>query len=229
VKMEVQVDEVLIDKGHVTYEEFPEKGMVPGSISFQDIQASMKPFLLGSRVNKGDSVSIGARAKLNGEANLDVTMDMFFEPTYPMKVRASVDTFELALINSILETNAFIRVERGIINGGDWYFTANEERAIGEMTLRYNDLKVRLLDERTLERGRGRKSVLTFVVNVLALRNNNPRKFLNRLVSSPIYETRDSNRFVFNYLWKATFSGLAGSSGLMQPKIPRKEEEEQSP
>jgi len=27
-------------------------------------------------------------------------------------------------------------------------------------------------------------------------------------------------------MWKATFSGLMGSSGLMQPKIPKKEEEE---
>jgi hypothetical protein len=226
VKMEVMVDEIFVDKGKVTYEEFPEKGLVPGSISFEDIQLTMNPLLLGSSAKNGDPVNVTAAAKLNGEATLNVTMEMLFGPSYPIRVQASVDTFELALINSILETNAFVRVERGIINGGEWHFTANDERAIGEMTLRYNDLKVMLLDERTLERGRGRKGVLTFVVNVLALRKNNPRKIFNRLVSSPIYETRDTNRFVFNYLWRATFSGLAGSSGLMQPKIPRKEEEE---
>ncbi len=226
VKMEVKVDEILVDKGNVTYEEFPEKGLVPGFISFEDINVTMRPLLLGTSAQNGEQVRIDAFSKLNGEAKLNMSLEMFFTPSYPIKVQASIDTFELALINSILETNAFVRVERGIINGGDWHFSANEERAIGEMTLRYNDLKVRLLDERTLERGRGRKGVLNFVVNVLALRSNNPRKLFNRLVSSPIYETRDTNRFVFNYLWKATFSGLAGSSGLMQPKIPRKEEED---
>jgi hypothetical protein len=75
--------------------------------------------------------------------------------------------------------------------------------------------------------GKGRKKILSFVVNALALRSNNPRKLFNRLVSSTIYEKRDKNKFVFNYLWKATLSGLMGSSGVSQPKIPRKEEEEE--
>ncbi|WP_114748323.1 hypothetical protein [Pleomorphovibrio marinus] len=227
VKMDVNVDEINIENGKVTYEEFPEKGLVPGKISFHEINAKMSPIHLGEEMQNGEVVRIRASSKLNGIAQLNINLEMLFEPPYPIKVEASVDTFELALINSILETNAFVTVERGVIKGGEWYFTANEERAIGEMTLKYNDLKVRLLDERTLERGRGRKGVLTFVINALALRSNNPRKIFNRLVSSPIYETRDTNRFVFNYLWKATFSGLAGSSGLMQPKIPRKEEEDQ--
>ncbi len=94
------------------------------------------------------------------------------------------------------------------------------------MSLRYNDLKVRLLEERTLEHGTGRKKILTFVVNALALRSNNPRKLFNRMISSTIYEPRDKTKFFFNYLWKATFSGLMGSSGISEPKIPRKEEEE---
>jgi hypothetical protein len=58
------------------------------------------------------------------------------------------------------------------------------------------------------------------------MRKNNPRPIFRRLVASPIYYERIHHKFVFNYLWKATFSGLMGSSGLMQPKIPRKEEEE---
>ncbi|MEX0881902.1 MAG: hypothetical protein WDZ72_00370, partial [Cyclobacteriaceae bacterium] len=143
----------------------------------------------------------------------------------PIAVEASVGEFELGLINSILESNAFVTVERGRINGGEWNFVADNHHALGEMTLRYQDLKVRLLDERTLIRAGGRKGILTFVINFLALRKNNPRKIFNRLVSSMIYEERDKRKFVFNYMWKATFSGLMGSSGLMQPKIPRKEEE----
>jgi len=129
-----------------------------------------------------------------------------------------VGEFDLALLNPIVETNAFVKVLDGVVRGGRWEFTLDNEVAKGNMALRYNDLKLVLLDERTLDRGRGRKNVLTFVINNLAVRSNNPRKFFNRMVCSPIYLKRDKSRFVFNYLWKSTLTGLQGSVGLGKPK-----------
>ncbi|MCC5937706.1 MAG: hypothetical protein JJU34_10515 [Lunatimonas sp.] len=222
----VEVEEILVENGSVTYEEFPENGMIPGRISFTSMEASLRPFQLSKEQGPRETMRLDATMMLNHAARLNVNLLLGFDDPYPVKVEASVGEFELSEINSILETNAFITVESGLIRGGEWHFTADKNRAIGEMTLRYNDLKVRLLDERTLEVARGRKGVLTFVVNALALRSNNPRKLFNRLVSSNIYHRRDTDKFIFNYMWKATFSGLMGSSGISQPKIPRKEEDE---
>lgn len=227
----VQVEKVIVENGTVTYEEFPEKGMIPGQITFSRLNAHLTPLRLTKRKEEKEQSNredmlLDARMFINDLAELNINLVLAFEEPYPVNVKASINEFELALINSILETNAFVSVESGIVRHGEWYFTADENRAIGEMTLRYNDLKVRLLEERTLEIGRGRKGILTFVVNALALRNNNPRKFLNRLVSSPIYHPRDKDRFIFNYMWRATLSGLAGSSGISKPRIPRREEEE---
>jgi hypothetical protein len=83
-----------------------------------------------------------------------------------------------------------------------------------------------LLDERTLEKGKGRKGILTFVLNVFAVRSNNPRKALNYKVTSKIYYPRDTERFIFNYWWKTTLTGLKGSVGLGQPKVPKRREED---
>jgi hypothetical protein len=222
----VEVDEIIVENGAVTYEEFPENGMVPGRISFTELEASLRPFHLRKGNGERETMRLDATMMLNHAARLNVNLLLGFEDPYPVQVEASVGEFKLAEINSILETNAFITVETGVIRRGEWYFTADKNRAIGEMTLQYNDLKVRLLDERTLEVAGGRKGILTFVVNVLALRSNNPRKLFNRLVSSTIYHRRDTDKFIFNYMWRATFSGLMGSSGIGQPKIPRKEEDE---
>ncbi|WP_158856050.1 hypothetical protein [Lunatibacter salilacus] len=226
ISSEVNIGHIEVFNGNIQYEEFPEKGMIPGLIEFANLNATLDPFILANGDMENNKMHLNGSLLLNGQAQLNVNSVFGFKAPYPIHVEASIGEFELSLINSILESNAFVTVESGIIRGGEWNFTADDNHAIGSMSLRYNDLKVRLLDERTLEHGTGRKKILTFVVNALALRSNNPRKLFNRLITSTIYEPRDKTKFVFNYLWKATFSGLMGSSGISQPKIPRKEEEE---
>jgi len=226
ISSEVSIGHIEVINGNIQYEEFPEKGMIPGIIEFAELNATLNPFILANGDMENNKIHLSGSLLLNNEAKLNVNMVLGFKSPYPIHVEASIGEFELSILNPILESNAFVTVESGIIRGGEWHFTADNKHAIGSMSLRYNDLKVRLLEERTLMHGTGRKRILTFVVNALALRSNNPRKLFNRLVSSTIYEPRDKSKFVFNYLWKATFSGLMGSSGIAQPKIPRKEEEE---
>ena len=164
-----------------------------------------------------------ASSLLNGEAPISLSVELFYHQPYPIDVTAEVGEFELSLLNSMIETNAFASILEGVVRGGKWHFVANDGDARGCMNIRYNNLKLRLLEERTLARGTGRKNVLTFVINNLAIRKNNPRPIFNRMVSSPIYYERDKTRFIFNYLWKTTLTGLGGSVGLGKPEIPEEE------
>ncbi|MEX2591821.1 MAG: hypothetical protein WD426_03540 [Anditalea sp.] len=225
--VEIKLDSLIVRNGKVVYREFPEKGMIPGELSFTGLNAMMSPFYVSKDPEDYPvtSSNLEAEALLNGEAPMSLRGELFFYEPFPIHIVAEVEEFELSLLNSIVETNAFSTIRRGVVRGGKWQFVADENVAQGNMTLRYNDLKLRLLEERTLERGRGRKNVLTFVINNLAVRSNNPRKIFNRLVKSPIYQERDKGRFIFNYLWKSTLSGVKGSVGLGQPKAPKKEEE----
>jgi len=222
----IEMDTLIIEDGLLTYREFPIKGMVPGEITFDQFNAKMYPFRLGEFGEDRKTPKVEATLRLNQAAEMKASLSMSFIDPYPLSIEATVGPFELSAINSILATNAFVTVKRGTIKTGEWNFVADKNHAIGAMTLKYNNLKVQLLEERTLEEAGGRKGILTFVINTLALRKNNPRPLFNRLVSSPIYVERLHHKFIFNYLWKATFSGLMGSSGLMKPKIPKKEEEE---
>lgn len=224
----VKSDTLMLENGQITYLEFPEQGMIPGEIKFSDLKASLIPFHLGKSEGEFslDESKLLADAKINGEAHISLQGQLFFQPPYPMRINAQLGSFDLELINSILKSNAFVRVRGGRVNEADWYFTADENEAVGQMKILYNDLNLELLDERTLQRGRGRKGILTFVLNVFAVRSNNPRKFFNTTITSRIYHPRDKDRFIFNYWWRATVSGLQGSAGLGQPKAPRRKEED---
>jgi hypothetical protein len=225
---EAKVDSLIIVDAEVVYREFPEKGLVPGELQFTALNAVFSPFVLSKQAEDYpvSASSLDSHAKINGKAPIRLEGQLIFQAPFPMQLVAEVEEFELALLNPIIETNAFVKVLDGVVRGGRWEFTLDDDAARGNMALRYNDLNLMLLDERTLERGRGRKNVLTFVINNLAVRSNNPRKFFNRMVCSPIYLKRDKSRFVFNYLWKSTLTGLQGSVGLGKPKEEKERVEE---
>ncbi|UJP66506.1 hypothetical protein [Mongoliitalea daihaiensis] len=225
--IEAYLDTLIIQQAYIGYTEFPEKGMIPGNIYFSDLQASFMPFVLARdssdfSLEKSD---VYAKAFLNGVAPIDLQARMYYSYPYPMDVNVQLGAFDLMSINSIVEANAFAKVQRGRIDGGNWSFIAHDDYAVGNMTLLYSDLRVQLLDERTLQAGKGRKKILTFVLNAFAVNSNNPRKLSGRTVRSRIYEERDREKFIFNYWWKTSLSGVKGSLGLGQPTQPKRKED----
>lgn len=227
----LRLDTLELSKGRVDYTEFPENGMIPGMMFFDNMNISLLPFHLekeGNEYTIQEAFLIG-NTRLYGEADLSMQARLRFKHPYPMEIAAKMGEFDVRIINPILENNAFLRALEGQVNSAEWTFKATDHDAVGLMTLLYQDLKLELLDERTLERGRGRKGILTFVLNVFAVKSNNPRKLFRNTVKSKIYEERDDSRFIFNYWWTTTLSGLKGSLGLGQPTIPKrrpKDEEE---
>lgn len=226
--IDVRLDTLVIHQAFVRYTEFPEKGMVPGNIHFTDLKATLTPFVLSIDSSSFDleKSDLYAKALLNGVAPIDLQARMRYQYPYPMEVNVQLGAFDLGSINSIIASNAFARVTRGQVNGGNWSFVANDQFATGKMTLLYSDLRVQLLDERTLEPGKGRKKILTFVLNAFAVNSNNPRKLSGRTVRSRIYEERDQEKFIFNYWWRTSLSGVKGSLGLGQPVQPKRKEED---
>ncbi|SNS34557.1 hypothetical protein SAMN06295967_107180 [Belliella buryatensis] len=219
-----EVDTLQLINGMVRYTEFPEKGLVPGEIYFSELYAALYPFHLGANPEDFslDKSFILAMGKLNGAADISLQGQMRYQSPYPMQINAQLGAFDFDLINSILVPNAHAQVREGRVHGGDWSFTADNKDARGSMVLMYNDLRVDLLDERTLELGKGRKRILTFVLNTFALKSHNPRKFPRNTVKGSIYEPRDTEKFIFNYWWKTTFSGLKGTFGFGQSRPPKK-------
>jgi hypothetical protein len=198
--------------------------MVPGYLEFSDISAAFFPFYVG--VESGQEYPLEesfliANATLNGEAKLNMQGHLFYHQPYPMRINAQLGEFRVGILNSILKSNAFASARDGRILNADWSFEANDDEAIGKMTFLYEDLNVQLLDERTLTKGKGMKPILTFVINTFAVKSKNPRGFQRKPINASIYQVRDKEKFIFNYWWKTTFSGIKGSLGLGQAKKPR--------
>ena len=225
---DIDLDSVIVQDARVRYQEFAPKAMLPGSIRFEEVNASMAPFAMrkSSEEFPLKSSMLSATTKLMGEGKVKLNANMFFGAPYPMDVEVEMGEFDLSLLNNMLASGVFIKVVDGRVTDGKWNFRMNDDVARGKMNFRYEDLKIEFLDSLTLERGKGKLGFMTFLANVFT-KSNNPRKFLNRRVSSRVYFERDKSKFIFAGWWRATFSGLKGSLGLGQPNIPKRKEEEE--
>ena len=225
---DLELDSVIVRNGLIRYQEFAPKAMLPGAIRFEEVNASIAPFAMtkSSKEFPLKSSMLEARAKLMGDGEVKLNANMFFGAPYPMDVDVELGEFDLTLLNSMLASGVFIKVLDGRVTDGKWNFRMDDDDAIGEMNFKYKDLKIAFLDSLTLQRGNGKLGLMTFLANAFT-KSNNPRKFFNRRVTSRVYFERDKSKFIFGGWWLATFSGLKGSLGLGQPKIPKKEEEEE--
>ncbi|WP_296701044.1 hypothetical protein [Algoriphagus sp.] len=225
---DMMIDSILIRGGIIRYEEFGPKAMLPGDIYFSDLNMVMAPFIM---TKEGEdfplkSTQVSATTKIMGEGDVELKAKMFYEDPYPMEVDIEMGEFDLRSVNNMVTKGVFIRVLDGKVTDGKWNFKVNDDVARGKMDFHYEDLKIEFLDSLTLERGTGKLNVMTFLANTV-VKNDNPRKFLNRRVNSRIYFERDQSKFIFGGWWRATFSGLKGSLGLGQPKDPKRKEEEE--
>lgn len=225
---DLELDSVIVQNGLVRYQEFAPKAMLPGSIRFEEVNASIAPFVMRKSTEEFPlkSSMLSVTTKLMGEGEVTLNANMFFGAPYPMDVEVKMGEFDLSLLNNMLASGVFIKVVDGRVTDGKWNFRMNDDVAIGKMNFRYEDLKIEFLDSLTLERGKGKLGLMTFLANVFT-KSNNPRKFLNRRVSSRVYFERDKSKFIFGGWWRATFSGLKGSLGLGQPNVPKRKEEEE--
>ncbi|WP_229683518.1 hypothetical protein [Echinicola rosea] len=228
--IKLELDTLDVANAVITYEEFPEKGMVPGSITFDSLYAKMYPFHLSKTTEDTfaiDSSYLEAAARINGAAAIHMSGEFAYDAPYPMEISVQTGRFDLRAVNSIMTRNAFLKIREGIAQPSTWKFTADNETAVGTMTFYYNSLKVQLLNDRTLKKAKGRKAMLNFVLNAIALRGNNPRKIFGTEKIAPIYFQRDKSKFIFNYWWKASLSGFQGSLGLGEAGPAKKEEEDE--
>jgi hypothetical protein len=221
-KINADLDAVQVNDSQVTYVEFGEKSIVPGSISFVHLNGGLGPiFLRKPGVSYPVSeIKFGMAAQIGDSSRIGVTGQLYFEKDFPMKVQATAEKLAFSEASDLVSKTVFVRPTSGEITQGNWDFEVNEKEAFGSMTLGYRDFKLQFLDSMTLAPGKGKLRLYSFVANLLA-KNANPRSARGTPVVREIYIKRDTRKSVINAWWKATLSGLKGTLGFGRAKMPK--------
>lgn len=203
------VDTVSIHHGDITYYEIPQGSTLEDAGMFQFTSASLNMYQCTNDTNKlqhNDTLMIHFRGKLYGQGVLNVFVDIpLLSKSYWHRVYGTIGKFNAREFNRITVPAVGVKL-KGTVNGGEFYFEANNEASTGNVELLFEKLKVSVLTQP----GNAAKSqtdlLKSLVANVFMVHDNpEPGK---EVMVGKVYFKRNKNRWMINFWWKSLLQGV---------------------
>jgi len=196
-------DSFLIDQAGISYAERVENSEKAGEVHFSRLKVRIKNISnIDSLINGPTTMHASAYIMDGAKLNADFT---FPNKKYPVayQVKGHMGSMPFTSFNPIAQYNTGIFIEEGHIDRIDFDFDYTDDQATGNLLFEYQDLKVSFLDQ---DDG-SKEKLKSFLVNSLILtKQNQGEKVFSR--QGKISFDRDKKKSVFNYWWKAIFSGI---------------------
>lgn len=204
------VDTVSVQHGEITYYEIPKGSTLEDAGMFQFKSASLNIYQCtndSTLLSSNDTLLIHFRGKLYGQGLLDVFVDIpLLSKNYWHRVYGTIGKFNAREFNRIAVPAAAVKINKGNVNGGEFYFEANNEFSSGNAELLFEKLKVTVLNQT----GSAAKSQADFLKSIIAnvfMVHDNPEPGKDVMVGK-IYFKRNTNRWMINFWWKSLLQGV---------------------
>jgi hypothetical protein len=211
----IHVDTILVNDSYILYGEYVDKSNFPGEVFFEDFNASI--YNVTNVFKQQDTsfmMTTHLQSKLMGSADLDLTIKVpLMEQADYFWFSGNVDNLDLTKFNSMTENLFGITIKRGHGNLKIPLITANNANSLGELTFKYKKFKLAMYNRKKARMNRGIASpLIDFMMNGVLIKSNNP-KFLGKERVGEVYFERDTDKSIFNYIWKSVMSGALSTLG----------------
>jgi len=198
---------IKISDTDITYQEHKPPSEEPGSISFNDINATITNLRTKSHPEfYEDSLRLDIDAMFMNTSPLTIDVGYaIFDNLNSHTVRLRLDSFDPKDASNMLNNVAFVEVEDGFIESLSANLELNSSASSGEVTLLYRDLKVSFLNKDNPQKKGLKQWAGDFIANTFVIKSNNlgdkPRV---GIISFP----RDKEKSIFAYWWKSLLEGI---------------------
>lgn len=228
LEINTKVDTVKLKNVDIAYTEYNPKNKEKGTLRLDNLSGRI--FNLTN-----DSISLVknhfAKADLStfllGKAKMNVSIKFnLVDSRSAFQYSGSLAPFNMQILNPLSVSLGQVRIESGYVNAVNFNISANEAGSNGTVNFRYNNLKIKLLEESD-EGKTQKKKLLSFLANQLLVKNDNPAKG-EEVRSAKINWTREPQASFFNLMWKSVFVGIREIVGIGVVPIKKmaKQEEE---
>ena len=207
----LNLDSIHVKNGDITYVERVPQANHEGSICFKQIDATLYNVTNDTLYKKRNaSLILKGDALLMGKGRFNVLLKAkLYDRLHTFTVKANLSHIPANSLNPLLSNNVFMRITSGEIESMNFYFTANDLKAKGNMCLLYHDLKIVVLNKETGKSSALSERFLSMLLNSKIL-NSNPLPGKKVRVGK-IEKDRDPEKFLFHYCVKAIVSGIQTS------------------
>ena len=216
MKLPIAVDSMILTNSQVSYSEKKESDDLEGKIHFTNIHTRIMPFT-NMKASNGmiPDFKLDGTATIQDSCQLKVSMNYLMNnPENKFNVKGSLGSFNMRILNPVLEPLALVSIRSGKVNQFHFNFSADKTGATGQLFFGYDNLKISVLEMKDGNTKEARFA--SFLANSILLRSKNPRG--KELLPDEITFIRDQKRSDLNYWWKSIFSGVKNTLGIKENK-----------
>jgi hypothetical protein len=222
------VDTIKVTNGFLLYEEHAEGADAPGSMKFSELNLTATNITNDSAsLVKNAVCNINLNAMLMGTTKLNASFNFDLDdPNGKFFCSGTLGKLDVRELNAMLEPATRVRLDEGMVDRADFSISANDHFASGVLNLHYHDLKIKITDD---EASGIKRRLGSLAINKLFVKSGNPDKG-EPLRKGRIFYRRDRTKAIFNFCWKALFSGIASTLGIadeMEKQAAKVQEEEE--
>lgn len=211
----VKVDSIIMKRGNIIYEEKLATKERPGKLTFENTDAHFTNI-----TNHPDSLKkhdfqavLAGNTYIMGQGKFDIEARFFLSDAKNLHwLKGELSEMQMTSFNEMLEYVFPVRIKSGIIKTGKFDLKLNDRSAKGKMWLKYNDLKVEVIN----------RKFASFVANSFVVTNHNPSRTFAPLRVGEMNSRRNPSRSIFSYWGYSVLNGFKTSIGLRGKKQQKK-------
>lgn len=213
----LNIDSTRVHNGFIKYEEYSGLMNKPGEIYFSDLNLRLTGLSNDPHYKKfGGSLRLLGTAKMLGRSEVSIAAAFPLDSkNQEFTALASMRQLDAVELNPLIQPLTLLSATDGNLMQMQMNIKGNNDYAYGEMLLKYENLKVEVMNKKQKESG-----LATFLANAFMIRKNNKNFLFPR--KGPIYFERVKYRSFVHYLAHFAIIGAKTSIGVDKNKTQRK-------
>ena len=215
LKTDLKIDSIRIRNLDVSYGEHNKKSDQNGAITFNHTNAEFLNVTTNQSAlqrNNWLKAHVTSRFMDRAKFETDLTFNLT-DKDAAYTYKGSLTPMDLGALNGATVPFAMVKITSGTLKGFNFDFKADRKASVGKVTILYNDLKVKLLKNDTVNQKLKGKLFASMFANIFILKHNNPdnpggipRSFnvnFKRPVDFPFFKT----------IWQSLLLGIKPAVG----------------
>jgi uncharacterized Zn finger protein len=212
----ITIDSLFANNSYILYGEYVDESQKPGEAYFTDFNLTVSNITnVNKSITRNPRMDIQMSTKLMDDAKLTLNMGFILIDTLDyFEYSGHMNYFDITKMNPMVENLLGLTIKSGKGTLDINEVKGNNDVARGELFFKYKNFKLGLYNRNKAKEVTGILSpIVSFVVNDIKLRSNNP-KSLGKPRIGEVYFERDKEKSILNYIWKSTMSGLLTTVGI---------------
>lgn len=211
----VNAKKLILSNAFVEYKEKSAISGQSGKVQFHKVYASFTNVTNDKEAVKANNVMTAAMStRFLDKTPLKVEWRFYLQhPRGRFDVKGNLGAIAVKDVNPLTEPMGPAKMESGQVKSLSFNLEGNDHGAGGTVKMLYNDLKFSLLEKDKGKKELDKKTVASFVANIV-VKNNNPSRNSEPPRVMNIHFDRDKNRSIFHLVWKSIFKGIKETAGI---------------